>query len=365
MSPSIDLAVVIPTYNEKDNLHLLVKSIEKSLEGYSWEVIFVDDDSPDGTAAWVRNYAMDFPNIRCISRIGRRGLSSACIEGMLSTNATYLAVMDADLQHDEQILPTMLNALKNENFDLAVGTRYMPGGSVGDWEENRLKTSQFATALSKYVFNITLSDPMSGFFMIRRDAFEANVRKLSSLGFKLLLDIVISSKSSLRVKEIAFNFKSRHKGESKLDLRTAWDYLLLLIDKKIGNVLPVSLVSFGMVGTLGVAVHLMVVRFCLTVLELPFPQSQAFAVVIAMIFNFFLNNLLKYRDQKLVGIRFYSGLLKFMLLCGIGSIANVGIASYIYQDFGHWFVSVFAGILVGFGWNYGATSLFVWQGNKK
>jgi dolichol-phosphate mannosyltransferase len=324
------------------------------------ELAVVDDDSPDGTSALLRELALTHPQVRCLRRIGRRGLSSACIEGMLSTHAPLLAVMDADLQHDETLLPQMVRALMDEGHDLVVGTRYMAGGGVGDWDSGRQTTSQWATRVGRWWLKVSLRDPMSGFFMVRRSAFEAAVYNLSSLGFKLLLDQVVSSPRPLKVKEIPLQFRQRHAGESKLDQRVAFDYLMLLADKTVGQFVPISLLSFGLIGVLGVPVHLTVLRAAMLWGDWSFLQAQTLAVVLAMVFNFFLNNILTYRDQKLQGWAWWGGLLKFMATCGVGAIANVGIANAVYGDWGGWFISGLAGILVGFGWNYGATALLVW-----
>jgi dolichol-phosphate mannosyltransferase len=355
------LAVIIPTFNERPNISILVDKLHKTLSGVTWEAIFVDDDSPDGTAEHVFNLAATDPHIRCIRRIGRRGLSSACIEGMLSTSAPYLAVMDADLQHDETLLPIMLKALDEENHDLVIGTRYMEGGSVGEWDESRQHTSMVATMLSQRLLGLTIKDPMSGFFMLRRQVIQDAIYRLSNMGFKVLVDIVVSSPGHLRIKEIPFRFGIRIAGESKLDNRVAWDYLMLLADKTIGRYVPVQLISFASVGALGVLVHISILWLAMSLLALPFLWAQSSAVLISMVFNYFLNNSLTYRDKQLHGFQWWVGLFKFMLACGIGAASNVGVASYIYNDSGLWLFSSLAGILVGLMWNYVTSSLFVWS----
>jgi glycosyltransferase involved in cell wall biosynthesis len=279
----LQLAVIIPTFNEIGNLEELLRRLHIVLAGIQWEAVFVDDDSPDGTAAQLRQIAGADSHVRCIRRVGRRGLSSACVEGMLSTHAPYLAVMDADLQHDEALLPKMLaeftrspptqnvkidSALSAQNAgyspielanpapDLVIGSRYVPGGGVTDWDSSRLQISQFATRLSQRILGVQVSDPMSGFFMIRRSAFEACVYRLSSIGFKILVDLIVSSPKPLVIRELPFQFRSRHAGESKLDNRVAWDYLMLLADKSIGRYIPTRLLSFSIIGGSGVLVHL-------------------------------------------------------------------------------------------------------------
>ena len=356
----LTLAVVIPTFNESLNVGVLIERLHATLQGVAWEAVFVDDDSPDGTVQRLRELAAMDPRVRCIRRVGRRGLSSACVEGMLSTSAQFIAVMDADLQHDETLLPTMLSALRDESYDLAIGTRYMEGGSVGDWDDGRRNTSLFATTLSQRLLGLTIKDPMSGFFMLQRHVIDNAVYNLSSMGFKILVDLVVSSPKTLRIKEIPFRFGVRVAGESKLDNRVAWDYVMLLADKTVGRYIPVQLLSFASVGATGVLVHLSVLWIGMSLLSMPFVVAQTSAVLISMVFNFFLNNVLTYRDKQLHGWAWWGGLVKFMLACGIGAASNVGVASYIYSDWGYWLFSGLAGILVGLMWNYVTTSLFVW-----
>jgi len=360
VSLGAQLSVIVPTFNEVDNVEVIIERVRHVLNGIRWEIIFVDDDSPDGTAAKVKSIAMLDPQIRCIKRIGRRGLSSACIEGMMSSSADFLAVMDGDLQHDESLLSTMMDIISKDDVELVVGTRYMEGGGVGDWDKKRQASSRWATQLSQKLLGVSLKDPMSGFFMIKRHAFESCVGNLSSMGFKILLDIVASAPKPLVFKEVAFQFRERHAGESKLDQRVIWDYFLLLIDKKLGSHIPASLISFGIIGSIGVLVHLSILGICLNVLSLLFTSAQICAVLGAMFFNFYLNNILTYRDQKLSGFDFYLGLIKFVLTCSVGAVANVGVASFIYKGYGYWVFSGMAGILVGVVWNYVATSLVVW-----
>ncbi len=361
----IELAVVIPTFNEIGNVEELLARLDRVLVGTAFEVIFVDDDSPDGTAAKLHAIAVDNPRVRCLRRVGRRGLSSACVEGMLATGAAHIAVMDADLQHDETILPKMLQTLQNGGADLVVGTRYMEGGGVSEWDNSRQKISSFATSLSQRILGLTLNDPMSGFFMIQRSAFEGAVYGLSNIGFKILVDLVVSSPVPLRVKELPYQFRNRHAGDSKLDNRVAWDFLMLLADKTIGRWVPTRLVSFAAIGSFGVLVHLAVLAAALSLFGQPFTQGQTMAVMVAMVGNFFLNNALTYRDQQLRGWRLLPGLLKFMAACSVGAFANVGVASYIHGGYGHWVLSALAGVVVGTVWNYGATAWLVWVKPKK
>lgn len=360
-SQVFDLSVIVPTFNERDNVLEVVQRLEASLEGTAWEVIFVDDDSGDGTAALVRETAQRNRRVRCLQRIGRRGLSSACVEGMLASSAPYLAVMDGDCQHDERILPRMLEVLKAADADIVVGSRYVNGGGIGSWNASRAKMSRLATRLCRAVIKQDLSDPMSGFFALRRDALEPTVRRLSNVGFKILVDVIASSPRQLRLKEIPYEFRNRHAGESKLDSHAIWDYLMLLGDKLIGHLVPVRFVAFVAVGTVGVLVHFLMLTALFRMMKMQFTYSQAYAAITAMTSNFALNNALTYRDMRLTGWQWAKGWVSFMLACSVGALANVGIASYLFTHATRWVLAAMAGIMIGAVWNYTVTGLYTWN----
>jgi dolichol-phosphate mannosyltransferase len=356
-----ELAVIVPTFNERANVSEVVDRLEDCLRGEAWEVIFVDDDSTDGTAARIREIARKNPRVRCLQRVGRRGLSSACVEGMLASSSPYLAVMDGDCQHDETVLPRMLEFLKGGEADVVIGSRYTDGGGIGSWDASRAKMSRFATRLSRAVIRHDLSDPMSGFFALRREVLELSVRRLSSVGFKILLDIIASSPGPLRVQEVPYEFRTRHAGESKLDSQAMWGYLMLLADKLIGGAVPVRFVAFALVGGVGVFVHFAVLTALFRAMSLPFTASQTGAALAAMTSNFILNNALTYRDMRLKGWRWVKGLISFMLTCSLGALANIGVASYLFKQHTLWELSALAGIVVGAVWNYAMTATYTWK----
>jgi dolichol-phosphate mannosyltransferase len=357
------LTIVVPTRNERDNVRPVYDALCRALHGIGWEVIFVDDDSTDGTAESVCRLANSDSRVRCIRRIGRRGLASACVEGILASSAPYVAVMDADLQHDEQLLPRMLKTLITESHvDAVVGSRYVENGSIGTWSRQRAFISGLATHIARSVLQVPLTDPMSGFFMVRREAFEGAVRRLSSIGYKILFDLLASSSRPLQVKEIPYHFRARHSGESKFDALIGWEYLMLLADKVIGHIIPIRFFVFALVGGLGLAVHLAVLWFCLNWVQLTFEFSQATATGIAIIGNFTLNNWLTYHDRRLTGWQFVRGLLSFALICGFGAVANVGTATLLFtQQHLIWWVAGIAGAAMSAVWNYAVTSAFTWR----
>ncbi len=357
-----DLTIVVPTLNERENLEPLLALVTAALGDVSWEVIFVDDNSGDGTADHARFLARRNARVRCLHRIGRRGLATACIEGVLASASPYVAIMDGDLQHDEQLLPHMLDVLRSEPVDLVVGSRYVAGGEVGEGlSGTRARVSGFATWLARFICKAEIADPMSGFFMLRREVFERAVGSLSQQGFKILLDLMASSPQPLRVRELPYKFRKRRYGESKLDVLVAWEYGMLLTDKLIGHIVPVRFALFALIGGLGLFVHMAVLWSGLTLAALSFVAAQTAAAMVAMTSNFFLNNLFTYRDQQLRGWQLVRGLLSFYLICSIGAVANVGIATYVFRTDQTWWVAGIAGVVVGSVWNYAVSSVFTWK----
>jgi len=355
------LSVVVPTFNERDNVTVLYRRLDATLAGIPWEVVFVDDNSPDGTWEVVRALAQRDPRVRCIRRIGRRGLSGACIEGILASSAPYAAVIDADLQHDETQLPKMVGLLQSGEAELVVGSRYIEGGSADSFNKSRAGASQLATEVAKRVLKVEIADPMSGFFMIRRDKFEQLAPKLSTQGFKILLDIVATAEGKLRTIEVPFTFGSRQHGESKLDSMVALDFLGLVLAKLTHDVVSLRFLLFAMVGSIGLVVHLTTLFIVLEILGAPFPEAQAAGALVAMTSNFILNNFLTYRDQRLKGFAILGGLLLFYLVCSVGLFANVGVAFSVYDQEPIWWLAGAAGALMGVVWNYAMSGLFVWR----
>jgi dolichol-phosphate mannosyltransferase len=360
-----ELAVVIPTFNESKNVGPLIELLKETLNGISWEAIFVDDDSKDGTGETLIKIGQTDPRIRCLRRIGRRGLSSACIEGMMATGAPYIAVMDADLQHDHTLLPKMLAELKNTNAELVVGSRYMEGGSLGNWNAARRLVSKVATKFGQLILRMNLTDPMSGFFMLRRSFFEKVVRKLTGKGFKILVDIVSSAPKGTPFSELPFTFRTRHEGESKLGTLVISDYLFLVAEKSLGKIIPVRFAMFVLVGTVGAVFHIFTLGLLMRTLELSFSRAQAIATLIAMTVNFTLNNLFSYRDQQLRGLRFLQGLVTFYFACAVGAFINLMIARSLYGAGVIWWLSGLLGAMVGAVWNFAITSTFTWTRSRE
>ena len=360
-SGELDLAVVVPTYKERDNVAPLFQRLERILCGVRWEVIYVDDDSPDSTAAAVRDLAMRDARVRMIRRIGRKGLSSACIEGMLSTTARYVAVMDADLQHDESILPAMLALLERDGLDLVIGSRHVKGGSMGEFTAERVRLSNLGARISRAVTRTNLTDPMSGFFMLDRRFLESVAPRLSGIGFKILLDIVASARGEVRLAEVPYTFRARQHGESKLDIVVGLEYLYLLLDKLIGNVIPPQFVVYTVVGSLGLGIHLLILRSLSAGLGVPFLQAQAIATVVVILINFWLNNIFTFRDRRFRGFQILRGLAIYYLGCSAGVLINLAVTRFIANGGGPWYAAGGFGLAVSAVWNYWVSSVFTWR----
>jgi dolichol-phosphate mannosyltransferase len=365
MKPRLDLAVVIPTFNESLNVAMMVERLQIALQEFHWEVIFVDDDSSDNTYEVVSGLAQHHDQVRCVHRIGRRGLSSAVIEGILATTAPIVVVMDGDGQHDETVVGDMVRLIAQNQADVVVGSRYMDGGSVGQWDKGRARMSRMATRLAGLVLRGSeVSDPMSGFFAISRKSFYDAVRQLSGEGFKILLDIIASARTPLRVKEVPYTFRNRIAGESKLDSSVVIQYLLLILEKRLPAWVPVRLIPFVAVGASGVFVHFAVLGVLHRIATLEFALAHGLATIVAMTSNFLINNSLTYRDQMLRGARFWRGLVSFYAICGVGAMANLGVATSLFAKPHSWVFAALAGIVVGTVWNFAMSRIFTW-GKKR
>ena len=362
MESSQSVSIIIPSLNERENIPIVVERLEALLTGRKWEVVFVDDDSRDGSLEVLMSLARTKPYVRFIRRIGRRGLSSACLEGMASSVADIFAVMDCDLQHDEAILLKMLAAFEEDpSLELAVGTRYAgEGGGVGEWSKVRIFISRLATSLGSLARKTELSDPMSGFFAIRREVFEETVRQMTGKGFKILLDMVLSVGRPLKTREFSYEFRTRQHGESKLDIVVGFEYLYLLADKIFGRFVPVSFVVYVLAGLSGLFLHLAALGILFRYVGIAFVTAQLTATLVAMVSNFLVNNSVTFRQQRLKGAMLLPGLLAYIAICGLGAIVNVQASEYLFENHIPWWFAGAAGALVGAVWNYAVSTQIVW-----
>jgi dolichol-phosphate mannosyltransferase len=358
----VTLSIIIPTFQERDNILLLLQHIKRALAGIAYEVIVVDDDSPDGTADLVKAAAASDSRIRCIKRIGRRGLSGACIEGILSSSAAKIAIMDADMQHDEKILRDMVELI-DRGADLVVGSRYTEQALASSgFNPVRAKGSQLATQIARRFLGIQVTDPLSGFFMMKRAAFDKLAPSMSQDGFKLLLDILFLAGQTITVREVAYTFRERHAGDSKLDLTVTAHFAALILSRATGSFLPPRYLLFIGVGVTGLIVHLAALMLLMQTTTLTFLNAQLVATLLAMTSNFFLNNLVTYRDQRLKGWRIVIGLLTFYAVCSFGVLANVSIANVIFSASTSALIAGLAGALISSVFNYATSRILTWRG---
>jgi len=362
--------MIVPTFNERANVPRMVERLHEVLDGVAWQAIFVDDDSPDGTAEAVKQIAAGDPRIQCIRRVRRRGLAGAVVEGALASAAPYVGVIDGDLQHDEALLPKMLEALRSGQADLVIASRYLEADAVAEGlSPIRSLGSRFANWLGRLVLRQAVSDPVSGFFMIRRELVDQVAPKLATEGFKILFDLIASQPRALRIVELPYSFRERAAGGSKLDNRVVIDYLGLLLSKLSGGVVPTRALMFGLVGGSGVVVQLVALKaFLVLVAALTkapitndgFTLAQFGASMVAMTSNYVINNEITYRDKRRRGLRLLLGYLKFCALCSIGLAANLAVASKVYQYVPTWWLAGTAGAAFGALWNYVTTAVAVW-----
>lgn len=365
--PPFELTIVAPAFNESANLPMLAERLSKALAGVAWQLLVVDDDSPDGTAEAAKALARHDGRIACIRRLKRRGLAGAVIEGAMASAAPFVAVIDADLQHDETLLPAMLAALREDRADLVVGSRYVgEGTATGGLSTVRGAGSRFANHLARMALRADVTDPVSGFFMVRREVFDEVAPKLSDQGFKILFDLIASRTTPMRILELPYNFNARQAGESKLDAMAVSDYLGLVINKLTGGLVPPRALLFFIVGASGLVINLAVAKVGLA-LGLHFALAQGIGAVIAMTSNYLINNEITYRDRRLRGLDLVIGFLRFAALCGVGLIANIAVADLTYHTMqmalhtsSVWWLATIAGAVFGAVWNYVSTSLAVW-----
>jgi len=357
----VQLSVVIPTFNERGNVAELIRRLDATLKGIRWEAVYVDDNSPDGTADAVKAIARSDPRVRCLRRVGRRGLAGACIEGILSSAAPYVAVMDADLQHDETVLPAMLAKLQSGEYDLVGATRYVEGGDAGSFSAARSKISRLATKITQKVLGTELSDPMSGFFMMRRETFDEMAPRLSPVGFKILLDIA-TAREGLRIAEQPYSFGLRSEGESKFNMQIGVEFLGLVLSKLTHGLVDPRFIFFAIVGATGVAINLAILNLAMVLYPAAsFEWAKTVATGVAMLWNFLLNNSFTYRDRRLKGLGLIRGFIGFCIFGAIGAVTDIGLASQLYVHHETWLVAGLAGSIVGVLWNYAMSSMFIWR----
>ena len=359
------ISIVIPTFNEVKNIIPLLKKLLSLFDDYDYEIIIVDDDSPDGTSEEVEKYMKDKKTIKLITRIGRSGLSSAIKEGLIFAKGKYLLVLDGDGQHHPSFLLNMIDEIKKNKSDIVIGSRFLPSSKLEGLSKKRSLGSKIANKVASISLNKNyskLTDYLSGCFCLNRDSTKNFIRRIEINGFKFLYELLSLSKGKLNVKEVPLNFQERRHGNSKLDLAIIWDFIISIIHNFTFRIMPRRAISFGLVGLSGVFVQLFITYFLTNLLLLKFYDALPIAVISAATSNFLINNQVTFRSNRLKGSALLVGLLKFFLVASLPVIANIGITTAVYEYISaDTLIAQIAGIAIVYAWNYLASSSFVWN----
>lgn len=358
------LSLIIPTYNESKNIPILLERISNCLSEIPKEVIIVDDNSPDKTWEIARSLSIQYPWLRVIRRMTERGLSSAVLAGFDIAEAEILAVMDSDLQHDEKALLAFLTSFQN-GADIVIGSRKIHGGGTENWSNIRKFVSWIATLLAKIALPQSISDPMSGFFALKRNIYATYKHQINPRGFKILLEFLARAKNC-RIEEVGYTFKGRIHGESKLSSKVIFDYILALYELSIGQFIPTQFIKYGVIGCSGLLVATMVIFLCQQLTSLSQSNVIAVAIEISILTNFFLNNYWTFKINKLIGIwKIMRGLVTFHAICLGGALINQAIAVKILSFGIDVYISNAFGYLIAAIWNYIINVNITWKGKPE
>lgn len=353
------VSVIICTLDEHEAIGGVLDDVTADLAEVSHEIIVVDDSADDRTAEVVNERARRNRAIRLIRRQGAGGLASAAIAGWDAARGQTLAIMDGDGQHDPRLIGAMLRRMDQTDVELVVASRYLISSESG-LRGHRHLLSRMGVGLTGRLLGLRLADPMSGCFLMRRDWYEDVRPRLSGVGFKILVDVAVSHHRQPRTSQIPTVLLARAGGESKLDLRVMLDLAALLVEKRTGGAVPARMSLFLLVGATGLATHLATLGAS-RLLHLPFWAGQGLAILIAMTWNFALNNSLTFRDQRLRGAAILPGLLKFYLGCLAGAAVSEAAGAGLNLVGTPWAISGAVGAVLGAAWNYHAARRLTWR----
>lgn len=352
------VSIVVPTYNEAANIPMIYDGLAQALDGRAWELVVVDDDSPDGTADAARELGRRHDNVRCIQRVQERGLASAVRWGVQAAHGEVIVVMDGDLQHQPALIPRMLDALQ-AGHDIVSGSRFLEGGAEKGLSRRRRRLSDWGNRLTNCFLGTVLSDPLTGFFATSRRRFLASIPLMQADGFKVFFDLVYCNRR-VSIRELPFEFQSRRHGKSKLELYVLWLLACDIVSKLSRGMLPPRLISFVGVGLIGSIFHFAVLYASMD-LGAVFWLAQTIATIVAMVFNFTINNVLTYSDDRLRGASFYKGLLLYSLIASVGIVANVSTAQIAYMRLhGHTFIAATTGLVIDVIWRFVVSNRVIW-----
>jgi dolichol-phosphate mannosyltransferase len=357
------LTVVVPCFNERDNIDYLIAGfISADSQGRMSNVIFVDDDSPDGSSEYIKNLEVDSFHVSCIRRVGRTGLSSAVIEGILLADSEYVAVMDGDGQHDPIDLISMFGRMQLEGHQFIIGSRFIDESLVQGHSGFRYVISKIGIRISNNILGRSLTDPLTGFFIFKRSIFIESIRGIRPTGFKILLELLYLLKNvNISVVEHPIAFKSRFSGKSKLDTMVILEFVEQMLGFMTKGLFPVNFLGFALVGASGIAFHFAVLSLLYFIIDRSFLFSQFAATFAAIVFNFYLNNQLTFRKSRLNDKDWFKGCRNFIFICSIGAIVNIGVADYLFGHQVPWWLAALFGIGAGGIFNFSLAKNYVWK----
>ena len=354
------ISIIIPTYNEKDNVAPLLSRIDKVLSGYNYEILIVDDNSQDGTIELASSLADRYP-VKVIVRRSERGLATAVVHGLKSATGQIVGVMDADLQHPPEVIPDLIKAIQ-DGADMVVASRYIEGGGCPNWGLSRRIISKVALVISHLLLPSTrpVKDPLAGFFMFRRK--NVDPAELKPIGYKISLEVMLTGRFQ-RVVEVPYIFEDRSAGQSKLNPREQLDYLRHLFSLMARTGELGMLIKFMLVGLSGVVVnegvYWLLTRFGgLAAYDW---LAVIIGIEVSIITNFTLNDTFTFARRR-AGGSFMGRLLKFNLICIAGAVIEWGLFMLFTRLFGVYdLLSNFIGIVVAFLWNYFVNRNWTWR----
>jgi dolichol-phosphate mannosyltransferase len=359
-----NLSIICPTLNERDNVAVIYQHIDRIVT-CEWELIFVDDNSSDGTRLEIEQLSRRDRRVRLINRVGRKGLASAASEGFLCAVYDHCVLIDADLQHDINNINVMAEEVAQSGNDLVISSRFKVNQTLG-LSSARTRLSIVGNGMIDLILRRQLTDPLSGCFLIRRERYLALHPSLILSGFKILFDILSCPDGrQLTVSEIPIKFLNRHSGESKLRKTVMLEFMGTYVTRMVERVIPLSFIKFSMIGALGVLLHYLILSFFLKLSGFDFAVSQLVTSYLVMVSNFLLNNRYTFSANRLFGGQLVFGLMKFMFFCSFGALISLSFAFYL-KDTG--LSPVAAGVLgtvAGSLWNFVLNSLYTWRGHGK
>lgn len=382
-----EVSVILPTYNEAENIPLIVKKLETVLKKFNYEILIVDDNSPDKTYDIAVRLGENNKRIRAIRRVHERGLSSAIVAGFANANGKYRIVMDADMQHDEKVLPLFIEKFR-EGYDLVIGTRRAEGGGTKNWSWIRRFISRVASLMARIILVKKSTDPGSGFFGVSKEYFEKSKDKLNPRGFKILLEF-LALDDKAKMAEVGYVFLPRIYGTSKLSTKVVLEFLIALYELRIGKVISLEFIKYSMVGLSGVAVNLVFQfigeNYIFKALALkPFlsfsgsgtallshiSRSQvavALAIEISIFWNFILNNWWTFKNYKISGFwKLIRGFIVFNFVCLAGALINLSVFSIAMEKLSmNIYVANLTGIIFATMWNYLINVQTTWNEKRK